>query len=74
MKVVWNLTKNKAIPLSNICCFEINTIDKWCEQSRNEWNGGRYYVTARYTIVYGDSEIVFTSDDKEECVKFIEGI
>lgn len=58
MKVVWNLRKDKAIPLSNICCFEINTIDEWCEQSRNKWNGGRYYVTA----------------DKEECVKFIEDI
>ena len=72
MKVVWDIEKKVAIPLTNISCFEIDTTDEWCQKSRDEWNGGRYYVVARYTILTGLSAYVYTSDSREECVKFVE--
>lgn len=72
MKVIWDLDYVTAIPLNNISCFEIGSIDEWCSQSKREWKGGKYYVRARYTICTGASDIVFSSDSREECIKYIE--
>lgn len=74
MRVIWSLDKTLAIPVSNIKALEVLTIDEWCKTSKDEWKGGRYYVLARYTICTGASKIVFTSDSKEECMRFIETI
>ena len=72
MKIIWDLDKLVAIPKSNIKEFEICNIDKWSKEAKAKWQGGRYYVIARYTICVGDSKIVFTSDSKEDCITFIE--
>lgn len=72
MKVIWDLDKIVAIPKSNIKAFEICTTDEWCKTAKDKWQGGRYYVIARYTICMGDSQRVFTSDSKEDCITFIE--
>ena len=74
MKVVWNLEKTVAIPVSNICAWEIGTTDDWTEKARKEWTGGRFFVIARYVICIGAYEKVFEADSKEECIKFIESI
>lgn len=74
MKVIWDLDYVTAIPLNNISCFEIGNIDEWSSQSKREWKGGRYYVTARYTIYTRTSSRVFSSDSREECIKYIENI
>jgi len=74
MKVIWDLDYVTAIPLNNISCFEIGSTDEWSSQSKKEWKGGRYYVTARYTIYTGTSSRIFSSDSREECIKYIENI
>lgn len=74
MKVIWNLEKTVAIPISNIKDLEINNIDEWGKSSKEQWDGGRYYVIARYTVCTGHAERVFTSDSREECEKFIENL
>lgn len=72
MKIIWDLDKIVAIPKNNIKAFEICNIDKWSKEAKAKWQGGRYYVIARYTIFTGDSKSVFTSDSKEDCITFIE--
>ena len=74
MKVVWNLDKTVAVPVTNIKAAEINWIDEWGKQSKENWNGGRYYVLIRYTVCTGSSMFAFTSDSQEECRKFIENL
>ncbi len=72
MKILWDLDKLVAIPKSNIKAFEIDNIDQWSKEAKAKWQGGRYYVIARYTICMGNSQRVFTSDSKEDCIAFIE--
>lgn len=72
MKVVWDLKNKTAIPLHNICVFEIEDNTEMSEADKDKLGIEDYSVIARYQICTGDWRYVFTSNSKADCIHFID--
>ena len=71
MKVLWNLEKTIAIPVSSILSFEISDTSGWSGAAKVLWNYDRFAIRANFANYH---EYVFSSTSKNDCINFIESI
>lgn len=77
MKMIWNLDKTVAVPLHNIKVFEIEDVEDRSEFARKEWyekKRKRFVVVARYKIVTGMRMEVYSAEDKNSCIDYINNL
>ena len=71
MKVIWDLDKTGAIPLTSIKYLRVEECNI---EYRAAHNLMRYAVYAYHTIVTGQQSIIYTADTKEGCIDFINNL
>ena len=75
--MIWDLDKTIAVPLHNIKVFEIVDMENRGEFVRKEWYGKkrkRFVVIARYKIVTGMQMEVYSAEDKNNCIDYINNL